>query len=106
MTRNGIAYRRLPSRLYTTATEFLSLPTPCRRDGDGFYVTTASLSRRRFFAGKQMHWPMLATLCSGWPKTWANPSLAEALMELPTGWSDLGRSGTLFSFPPQSTSGG
>ena len=92
---NGIAYRRAPLVLPTSATGYGLWPTPQAKDGQGYYVTSYRSAHNRKQSGRQLHWIHRALLIGGRDvKGWANPRFSEAMMGYPLGWTDCEDSAT------------
>lgn len=89
---DGTAFLRVPLAPLTPETEFGLLPTPRKRDGKSFYVTTRETAARRFNKRSGLgraHWVHVAILCTALNKAWANPHFSELMMGWPIGWTGL-----------------
>jgi hypothetical protein len=89
MMRNGVCYRlhTLVPRTYVKESSLLRTPT--KADGRQFYALSLRAAKKRIQAGRQIAWIHQAIIYKQWKSAFANPRFSEAMMGLPTGWSDL-----------------
>jgi hypothetical protein len=77
------------------------LPTPIKADGRQFYVLSLASALKRIQPGKkrQISWIHQAVIFKQLKIGYANPVFSEAMMGLPTGWTDLKPLGNPLSPP-------
>ena len=90
MMRNGVCYQPRNSERPTREKGSFLLPTPLRSDGRGFYVIRLQTARKCIAHGRHtIHSMKHGIVFHKLKRGWGNPVFSEAMMGLPSRWTDL-----------------